>query len=145
MGRLKTVGRCGSDRCCRNPAKGQDGYIIWLGASSDPDRLHAHSRQWKILNYEWINKNALKMSRIIRFVFFWEHGKRRNKSITMPRQVGMWLARRHTRFSLEEIGGYFGGRDHTTVLHACRKIAELRTTDTNTARDFNALIQILRG
>jgi chromosomal replication initiator protein len=49
-------------------------------------------------------------------------GKRRHKSIAFPRQVCMYLARRHTRFSLEEIGGYFGGRDHTTVLHAVRTV-----------------------
>jgi chromosomal replication initiator protein len=46
--------------------------------------------------------------------------KKRHKSIAFPRQVCMFLARRHTRYSLEEIGGYFGGRDHTTVLHAVR-------------------------
>ena len=48
--------------------------------------------------------------------------KRRQKSITIPRQVGMWLSRKHTRFSLEEIGGYFGGRDHTTVMHAIKTV-----------------------
>lgn len=57
-------------------------------------------------------------------------GKKRHKSITFPRQVCMYLARKHTRCSLEEIGGHFGGRDHTTVLHAVRTIehdcAELR-------------------
>ena len=56
-------------------------------------------------------------------------GKRRHKSITLPRQIGMWLARRHTRFSLEEIGSYFGGRDHTTVIHAIRTIETRRTDD----------------
>ncbi|HWB53772.1 MAG TPA: chromosomal replication initiator protein DnaA [Tepidisphaeraceae bacterium] len=50
--------------------------------------------------------------------------KRRHKSIAFPRQVCMFFARRHTRFSLEEIGGYFGGRDHTTVLHAVRTVDE---------------------
>lgn len=48
--------------------------------------------------------------------------KRRQRSIAVPRQICMYLARRHTRFSLEEIGGYFGGRDHTTVMHAIRTI-----------------------
>ncbi|HEX8322426.1 MAG TPA: chromosomal replication initiator protein DnaA [Tepidisphaeraceae bacterium] len=48
--------------------------------------------------------------------------KKRNKSIAWPRQVCMFLARKHTRYSLEEIGGYFGGRDHTTVLHAVRTV-----------------------
>ena len=53
--------------------------------------------------------------------------KRRQRSIAMPRQVCMYLARKLTRHSLEEIGGYFGGRDHTTVMHAIR-IVELRMT-----------------
>jgi chromosomal replication initiator protein len=55
--------------------------------------------------------------------------KKRHKSIAFPRQVCMYLARRHTRYSLEEIGGYFGGRDHTTVLHA------VRTIDADTKED----------
>jgi chromosomal replication initiator protein len=48
--------------------------------------------------------------------------KKRHKSIAFPRQVCMFLARRHTRYSLEEIGGYFGGRDHTTVMHAVKTV-----------------------
>ena len=48
--------------------------------------------------------------------------KKRHRSVALPRQICMFLARRHTRYSLEEIGGYFGGRDHTTVLHAVRTI-----------------------
>jgi len=48
--------------------------------------------------------------------------KRRHRSITVPRQVCMYLARRRTAYSLEEIGGYFGGRDHTTVMHAIRTV-----------------------
>jgi chromosomal replication initiator protein len=55
--------------------------------------------------------------------------KKRHKSITLPRQVCMYLARAKTRYSLEEIGGYFGGRDHTTVLHAIRTITADRTND----------------
>jgi chromosomal replication initiator protein len=51
-------------------------------------------------------------------------GKRRHKSIAFPRQVCMYLARRHTRYSLEEVGGYFGGRDHTTVMHAVRAVGQ---------------------
>ncbi len=49
-------------------------------------------------------------------------GKRKHKSITLPRQIGMYLARENTRHSLEEIGAHFGGRDHTTVMHAVRTI-----------------------
>jgi chromosomal replication initiator protein len=50
--------------------------------------------------------------------------KRRHKSIAFPRQVCMYLARKYTKYSLEEIGGHFGGRDHTTVLHAVRTVTE---------------------
>jgi len=59
--------------------------------------------------------------------------KRRHKSISVPRQMCMWLARKHTRYSLEEIGGYFGGRDHTTVLHAVRNIGTRKESDPNIA------------
>ena len=65
--------------------------------------------------------------------------KRRNKSITMPRQVGMWLARHHTRYSLEEIGGYFGGRDHTTVMHAIKSVETKKTVSDQLDQDINRL------
>ena len=52
--------------------------------------------------------------------------KKRNRSITMPRQICMYLARNLTKHSLEEIGGHLGGRDHTTVMHACTKINQVR-------------------
>ncbi|MBG83474.1 MAG: chromosomal replication initiator protein DnaA [Phycisphaerae bacterium] len=65
--------------------------------------------------------------------------KRRHKSIALPRQVCMWLARRHTRFSLEEIGGYFGGRDHTTVMHAVRQISSKRENDPSLANDVERI------
>jgi chromosomal replication initiator protein len=55
--------------------------------------------------------------------------KRRSQSITMPRQICMYLARNLTSHSLEEIGGHLGGRDHTTVMHACGKIGELQQTN----------------
>jgi chromosomal replication initiator protein len=65
--------------------------------------------------------------------------KRRHKSVALPRQVGMWLARRHTRYSLEEIGGYFGGRDHTTVMHAIRTIDARRERDPAIGLDVRRL------
>jgi len=52
--------------------------------------------------------------------------KKRNRSITMPRQICMYLARNLTKHSLEEIGGHLGGRDHTTVMHACNKVRQVR-------------------
>jgi chromosomal replication initiator protein len=59
------------------------------------------------------------------------HSKRKFKSITLPRQIAMHLARRLTNLSLEEIGGYMGGRDHTTVIHADEKIKKLKKIDRN--------------
>lgn len=56
-------------------------------------------------------------------------GKKRSKSITQPRHVSMYLARKLTSKSLEDIGGYFGGRDHSTVLHANRTIGKLAESD----------------
>jgi chromosomal replication initiator protein len=65
--------------------------------------------------------------------------KRRHKSITEPRQVCMWLARKRTRFSLEEIGGYFGGRDHTTVMHSIRITDERMAADAYYARQIHQI------
>ena len=69
--------------------------------------------------------------------------KRRHKSVALPRQVCMWLARKHTRFSLEEIGGYFGGRDHTTVMHAVRTVGAKTQTDTALSGDVTRIEQSL--
>ena len=57
--------------------------------------------------------------------------KRRSQSITEPRQICMYLARNLTKHSLEEIGGHLGGRDHTTVMHACSKIGDVARKDPN--------------
>jgi chromosomal replication initiator protein len=65
--------------------------------------------------------------------------RRRHKSVTEPRQVCMWLARKRTRFSLEEIGGYFGGRDHTTVMHSIRTVDDRMSTDRTFAREVEQL------
>ena len=71
-------------------------------------------------------------------------GKRRHKSVALPRQVCMWLARRHTRYSLEEIGGYLGGRDHTTVLHAIRTVDTRQIQDERLKADVDRLQQVPR-
>jgi len=65
--------------------------------------------------------------------------KKRHKSIAFPRQVCMYIARKHTRYSLEEIGGYFGGRDHTTVLHAVRTITDDIKNDRDVANQLQHL------
>lgn len=69
--------------------------------------------------------------------------KRRSRSVARPRQVAMALSKEVTNHSLPEIGDAFGGRDHTTVLHACRKIAELRETDADISEDYNNLLRTL--
>ena len=71
--------------------------------------------------------------------------KRRHKSIALPRQVCMFLARRHTRYSLEEIGGYFGGRDHTTVMHAVKTINARCDNDPSLNRDVSRLEEQVAG
>ena len=71
--------------------------------------------------------------------------KKRNQPIARARQMAMKCAKELTNHSLPEIGDAFGGRDHTTVLHACRKIDELNKTDSKTNEDFNNLIRILGG
>lgn len=69
--------------------------------------------------------------------------KRRNRSVARPRQIAMALAKELTNHSLPEIGDAFGGRDHTTVLHACRMINELRQTDADIEEDYTNLLRIL--
>ena len=71
--------------------------------------------------------------------------KRRNRSIARPRQIAMALAKELTNHSLPEVGDAFGGRDHTTVLHACRKIEELRATTADMAEDYKNLTRLLAG
>ena len=68
---------------------------------------------------------------------------RRSRSITRPRQVAMALSKELTNHSLPEIGNAFGGRDHTTILHGCRKIAELRESDSKMNEDYLNLLRIL--
>ena len=69
--------------------------------------------------------------------------KRRSRSVARPRQVAMALAKELTNHSLPEIGEAFGGRDHTTVLHACRKIKELHDTDSEIQQDWKNLTRLL--
>ncbi len=69
--------------------------------------------------------------------------KRRSRSVARPRQVAMCLAKELTNHSLPEIGESFGGRDHTTVLHACRKIKELKDSDSDIGEDYKNLMRSL--
>ena len=69
--------------------------------------------------------------------------KRRTRSIARPRQISMALAKELTNHSLPEIGDAFGGRDHTTVMHACRKVAELRENNVNINEEYAVLLRSL--
>ncbi|MEE3197564.1 MAG: chromosomal replication initiator protein DnaA, partial [Pseudomonadota bacterium] len=71
--------------------------------------------------------------------------KRRSRSITRPRQIAMALAKELTTHSLPEIGDAFGGRDHTTVLHACRRVKFLGETEVRVAEDYANLLRVLSG
>jgi chromosomal replication initiator protein len=71
--------------------------------------------------------------------------KRRSRSIARPRQVAMALAKELTNHSLPEIGDAFGGRDHTTVLHGCRRVKELRETERRVGEDYMNLLRTLAG
>ncbi len=69
--------------------------------------------------------------------------KKRSRFVTRPRQMAMALAKEFTNRSLSEIGNAFGGRDHTTVIHACRKVAELRSQDLQMDEDYSILVRLL--
>ena len=71
------------------------------------------------------------------------HSKKRSRSITRPRQLAMAITKELTSYSLPEIGDSFGGRDHTTVIHACKKIAELKESNVTVNEDYKNLVRLL--
>lgn len=103
------------------------------------DLIAVHDRQISMDNIQRMVADyfKLKISDLL--------SKRRNRSIARPRQVAMALCKELTDHSLPEIGDAFGGRDHTTVLHACRKIKELCDTDLSIRDDYNNLLKALTG
>ncbi len=103
------------------------------------DLLGAYNRQ---LSFEHIQKTVADYYKIKVPDMY---SKKRTRAIARPRQVAMWLCKELTPSSLPAIGEAFGGRDHTTVLHACRTITELRLTDQQLNHDLHVLTQVLRG
>ncbi len=103
------------------------------------DLLSLHNRQISIEN---IQKTVAEFYKIKVADL---HSKKRNRNIARPRQMAMALAKELTEMSLPDIGDAFGNRDHTTVLHACRTVAALRTKNTDLNRDFHVLEQTLKG
>jgi len=101
------------------------------------DLLALHDRQISISNIQRITAEYynIKMADLL--------SKRRTRSVARPRQVAMALAKELTSHSLPEIGDAFGGRDHTTVLHACRKVVELKETNADIREDYKNLLRLL--
>jgi chromosomal replication initiator protein len=73
------------------------------------------------------------------------YSQKRSRNLARPRQIAMALARDLTNSSFPEIGDAFGGRDHTTVMHACKKIDSLKINDATLTKEYNLLMQVLRG
>jgi chromosomal replication initiator protein len=103
------------------------------------DLLAAHNRQ---ITFELIQKTVADFYKIKLTELM---SKKRTRAIARPRQAAMYLSKELTPASLPAIGDAFGGRDHTTVLHACRTIAELRLSDQQLNHDLHVLTQTLRG
>jgi chromosomal replication initiator protein len=103
------------------------------------DLLGAHNRQ---ITFESIQKTVAEYYKI---KISDMHSKKRTRIVARPRQIAMWLAKELTPASLPAIGEAFGGRDHTTVLHACRTISDLRLKDTSINHDLLVLTQVLKG
>lgn len=103
------------------------------------DILVAQSRQISIDN---IQKTVADYFRIKIIDML---SKKRTRNLTRPRQIAMSLARELTTMSLPEIGNAFGGKDHSTVIHACQTVATLRTSDTTIDADYKILLQTLTG
>ncbi len=103
------------------------------------DVIGAHNRQ---ITLELIQKYVADYYKIKVAEMY---SQKRTRAVARPRQVAMWLSRELTPHSLPEIGEAFGGRDHTTVLHACRTITDLRTKDGQLNNDLHVLLQTIKG
>ncbi|AAU90915.1 MULTISPECIES: chromosomal replication initiator protein DnaA [Methylococcus] len=96
--------------------------------------------QDRMINVENIQKTVSEYFKIRQADLL---SNKRTRSLTRPRQIAMALSKELTSHSLPEIGQMFGGRDHTTVLHACRKVQELKESDARFMEDFSNLLRIL--
>ena len=115
------------------------GRPISVGLIKDSlkDLLAIQARQVSVENIQKTTAEYynIKMSDIL--------SKRRSRSVARPRQMAMFLAKELTNYSLPEIGESFGGRDHTTVIHACKKITELRAFNLDIEEDYRKLLRVL--
>jgi chromosomal replication initiator protein len=115
---------------------GQD-ITISLVQDALRDMLAVHTKQTTVDNIQKVvaEHYRIKISDM--------SSKRRTRTVARPRQIAMALAKELTQHSLPEIGEAFGGRDHTTVLHACRKVEELRRENNDIQEDYKILIRTL--
>lgn len=111
---------------------------VELAKEALKDIIGAHNRQ---ITLESIQKTVADYYKIKVADMY---SQKRTRAIARPRQVAMWLARDLTPHSLPEIGDAFGGRDHTTVLHACRTIVDLRAKDSHLNNDLLVLSQTIK-
>jgi chromosomal replication initiator protein len=111
--------------------------VLELVKESLKDLLAVQSRQVSIENIQKTVADFYKIKVIEMY------SKKRTRSLVRPRQIAMSLAKELTSLSLPDIGEAFGGRDHTTVLHGCRKIAELKEHDATMSREYALLLQVL--
>jgi chromosomal replication initiator protein len=100
-----------------------------LGRVPHPDEVSDAFRQDSEGHAPTMERIAQRVCRYFQVAPGQVRSPRRSREVMLPRQVGMYLARQLTSLSLEQIGAYFGGRDHTTVLHACRKVENALTSD----------------
>jgi len=112
---------------------------IELAKEALKDIIGAHNRQ---ITLDYIQRTVADYFKIKVADMY---SQKRTRAIARPRQVAMWLSRELTPHSLPEIGEAFGGRDHTTVLHACRTITELRGKDSRINNDLLVLSQTIKG
>ena len=115
------------------------GINLELAKEALKDVIGAVNRQ---ITVEYIQKTVADYYKIKVADLF---SKKRTRAIARPRQVAMWLAKDLTAHSYPMIGDAFGGRDHTTVLHAVRTIDSLRTKDNELNHDLHILLQVLKG
>ncbi|HTY03796.1 MAG TPA: chromosomal replication initiator protein DnaA [Rhodocyclaceae bacterium] len=114
-------------------------FNIEIAKEALKDVLGAHNRQ---ITLELIQKYVSDYYKIKVADMY---SQKRTRAVARPRQVAMWLSRELTPHSLPEIGDAFGGRDHTTVLHACRTITDLRSKDGHLNNDLHVLLQSIKG
>ena len=124
-------------RVVANAAFTQRSITVDLVKEALKDLLALQDKQVSISNIQRVVGEYYKI-KIAEFT-----SKRRSRSVARPRQVAMALAKELTNHSLPEIGDAFGGRDHTTVLHACRKVKELRSLDAEIQQDWKNLQRLL--